>query len=127
MIMAKKIFVEEKAKGQLRKVFKCSTMMVWKALNYQSDSKLARKIRFVALKQYHGVPNFPLVEIDTSHEDVERTMTQTFGERVRLVVGKDDGVAVVYIDGKADRRIENISVPELVSVQQELTMQAAAL
>ena len=45
--MDKKIYVSEKNKAHLRKVFNCSTMMVWKALNFKSDSELARKIRFM--------------------------------------------------------------------------------
>lgn len=127
MIMAKKIFVENSAKCQLRKTFNCSVMMVWKALNFQSDSKLARKIRFVALKQYNGVPNYPLVQFDTTHETSAGTMTQTFGDRVKLVVCKDDASAVVYIDGEVDRKVPHLEIPELMNMQQELTLRAAAL
>lgn len=33
----------------------CTREMVSKALNYKKDSLLARKIRYVAKEQYHGV------------------------------------------------------------------------
>ena len=49
--MEKKIYVSEKNKAHLREVFGCSTVMVWKALNFKSDSDLAQKIRYTALMQ----------------------------------------------------------------------------
>lgn len=76
--MEKKIFVEEAAKAHIRRVFKCSRILVWKALNFKSDSELARKIRYVALKEFGGVVNWEPAEVETSHEEVERTMTMRF-------------------------------------------------
>lgn len=125
--MSKKIYLEDKGKAYLRRVFKCTNVMVWKALTFKSESELARKIRYVALKEMGGVPNWKSSEVETTHEESEHTMTQTFGERVRLVVSKVDSHAVVYIDGIAEREIEKISVAELMSMQQELELRAAAL
>ena len=82
--MEKKIFVSEKAKAHLRKVFKCTNPMVWKALNFKSDSELARKIRFTALQQLGGVANWKPEEVETTHEETARTMTLHFGNRVQL-------------------------------------------
>ena len=46
--MDKKIYVSKRDAAHLRKVFGCSKVMVWKALNFKSDSDLAQKIRYTA-------------------------------------------------------------------------------
>lgn len=125
--MAKKIFVEEKAKAYLRQVFKCSNVMVWKALSFESDSKLARKIRFVALKELGGVPNWKPVDMETTHEEVEKTMTQTFGDRVKLVASKRDTSVLVYVDGKVKRRETCESIPAFIALQNEVQCMAMSL
>ena len=91
--MEKQIFVNEKAKAHLRKVFNCTGVMVWKALKFKSDSDLARKIRFTALQQLNGIANWTPEEVETTHEETERTMTQHFSARVKLVYDRTDGSA----------------------------------
>lgn len=128
--MGKKIFVEDAEKRHLCKVFKCSRMLVWKALNFKSDSELARKIRYVALSQLGGTASEDLqksVVCDTSHEEVERTMTMKFGSRVRLVFDKETNIAKVYVDGKEERKAECKDVASFISFQLNVEMRAMAL
>lgn len=125
--MEKKIFVDEKAKGHLRKVFKCTNVMVWKALNFKSDSELARKIRFTALTQLNGTPNWKQAEVETTHEEAEQTMTQTFGERVKLVVDRKDGSVSVFVDGVETRREQDMNIPAFVELQNEVELMAMSL
>ena len=125
--MEKKIFVDEKAKGHLRKVFKCTNVMVWKALNFKSDSELARKIRFTALTQLNGTPNWKQAEVETTHEEAEQTMTQTFGERVKLVVDRKDGSVSVFVDGVETRREQDMNIPAFVELQSEVELMAMSL
>ena len=127
--MAKKIYVEDKTKAYLRRVFKCSNVMVWKALSFESDSKLARKIRFVALKELGGVPNWKPVDMETTHEEAEKTMTQTFGDRVKLVASKriGDNSILVYVDGKVKRRETCESIPTFIALQNEVQCMAMSL
>ena len=40
--------------NKLMETFRCSRQMVSMALNYKKNSDLARKIRNVAISQYHG-------------------------------------------------------------------------
>ena len=47
--MKKYITVPNETKRQLREIFDCTKEMVWMALNYKSDSDLARRIRKHAL------------------------------------------------------------------------------
>ena len=125
--MAKKIYVEDKAKAYLRRVFKCSNVMVWKALTFESDSKLARKIRFVALKELGGVPNWKPEDMETTHEEADKTMTQTFGDRVKLVASKRDTSVLVYVDGKIERCENCESIPAFIALQNEVQCMAMSL
>ena len=125
--MEKKIFVDEKAKGHLRKVFKCTNVMVWKALNFKSDSELARKIRFTALTQLNGTPNWKLAEVETTHEEAEQTMTQTFGDRVKLVFDRKEGSVSVLVDGVETRREQDMNIPAFMELQSEVELMAMSL
>ena len=127
VIMAKKIYVEEKAKAHLRRVFKCSNVMVWKALTFESDSELARKIRYVALSQLGGVANWEAAEVETTHEEVARTMTQHFGPRVSLVYYKEDDRAVVLVDGHEEKSGTVGSIENFVALQNEVQSMAMSL
>ena len=125
--MEKKIFVDEKAKGHLRKVFKCTNVMVWKALNFKSDSELARKIRFTALTQLNGTPNWKQADVETIHKETEQTMTQTYSERVKLVVDRKDSSVSVFVDGVETRREQDMNIPAFVELQSEVELMAMSL
>ena len=125
--MEKKIYVSEKNKAHLREVFGCSTMMVWKALNFKSDSDLARKIRYTALTQLNGTPNWKRADVETTHEEIEQTMTQTFGERVKLVFDRKDGSTRVFVDGVETRKEQNLNIPAFMGLQREVELMAMSL
>ena len=125
--MEKKIYVSEKNKAHLRKVFDCSTMMVWKALNFKSDSELARRIRFTALTQLNGTPNWKQADVETTHEEAEQTMTQIFGERVKLVYDRNDGSTSILVDGKVTRKEQDLSIPAFMKLQSEVEIMAMSL
>lgn len=125
--MEKKIYVSEKNKAHLREVFDCSTMMVWKALNFRSDSDLARKIRYTALTQLNGTPNWKQEGVETTHEEAERTTTQTFGERVKLVFDRKDGSTRVFVDGVETRKEQNLNIPAFMGLQREVELMAMSL
>lgn len=126
-MMEKQIYVSKKGKAHLCEVFNCTTVMVWKALNFKSDSELARKIRFTALTQFGGVPSWKPEEVETTHEEVEKTMTQRYGERVKLVYNRNDGSTHVLIDGKETRVEHNLDVPSFMALQNEVEIMAMSL
>lgn len=125
--MEKKIFVDEKAKGHLRKVFKCTNVMVWKALNFKSDSELARKIRFTALTQLNGTPNWKQADVETTHKETEQTMTQTYSERVKLVVDRKDSSVSVFVDNVVTRKEKELSISAFMELQSEVELMAMSL
>lgn len=125
--MDKKIYVSKRDAAHLRKVFGCSKVMVWKALNFKSDSDLAQKIRYTALMQLNGIPNWKQEGMETTHEEAERTTTQTFGERVKLVFDRKDSSTHVLIDGKETRVEHDLDVPGFMVLQNEVEMMAMSL
>ena len=125
--MEKQIYVSKKGKAHLCEVFNCTTVMVWKALNFKSDSEFARKIRFTALTQLNGTPNWKQADVETTHEEAEQTMTQTFGERVKLVVDRKDGSVSVFVDGIVTRREQDMNIPAFVELQSEVELMAMSL
>lgn len=125
--MEKKIYVSDKAKTQLCKIFSCSKMMVWLALNFKRESDLARKIRYTALTQFGGVPSWKPEEMETTHEEVEKTMTQRYGERVKLVYDRNDGSTSILVDGKVTRKEQDLSIPAFMKLQNEVEIMAMSL
>lgn len=121
----KRIYVTDEAKNRLADVFHVSRVMVWKALAFESQSLLARKIRHVALTQYHGVPNWKPVEMETIHDS--KTMTQTFGDRVKLVVEKGTRNVTVLVDDEVERKAQVSGIPEFMELQSEVSRIAMSL
>lgn len=125
--MDKRIYVTEAAKKHLCEVFKCSRVTVWNALTFKTNSPQARKIRYVALSQLKGVPSWNGADMETTHETVEGTMTQTFGTRVRLVVSFRSGLATVYVDNKQHSKERVKEIPDLMHLQARVNAMAMSL
>lgn len=53
--MNRRIVIDRGDGIKIASAFGCTREMVSKALNFKKDSKLARKIRFVAKEQYGGI------------------------------------------------------------------------
>ena len=125
--MRKQILTDNETKTFLMKVFGCSRQAVWQALNFKRDSDQARRIRQLALKRGGKLTDGYVPDCKTTHEEVEKTMTQTFGPRVKLVVDKETGDVSVYVDGQLKESYKDITVPDLMQLQYEVEQMAAAL
>lgn len=125
--MRKQILTDNETKTFLMKAFGCSRQAVWQALNFKRDSDQARKIRQLALKRGGKLTDGYMPKCETTHEEVEKTMTQTFGPRVKLVVDKETGDVSVYVDGQLKESYKDITVPDLMQLQYEVELMAAAL
>ncbi|KGN77923.1 hypothetical protein HR13_10280 [Porphyromonas gulae] len=103
-------------RGYLCKLFRVTPQMVWKALSFESDTDLAKKIRKAALERGgQHVVELPIFE--TIH-DVEGRMTQTFPGGAIMVCYKDTGAVEVYHAGELVERYEDVSIAQLDSIQQ---------
>ena len=126
--MEKRIFVDQKGHKQLQAAFPhLSRISIWNALTYKTDSSVARKIRYVAMRQCGGVVRAGECaswEWETEHIEADKTMVQTFGPHFKLVLYKETGVSVVYIDGIEKRRDKGLGIPEWEALQVEVEQMA---
>ena len=118
---ARYIDATEETTAKLAKSFKCTPKFVYLALTYRSDTATARKIRYIAVKEYGAKPMCHCPECETMHnvtEDDRQLMVQNFDNGVRLEIDKQTGAVVVY-DRKGrvleTRQIEKI--PQLTEIQ----------
>lgn len=117
----KKIAVQKGEQEELAKIFSVSRASVWRALVYQSESRVAQKIRTLALKRGGRVIEESSA-METIH-DADGRMIQTWGGgKVRLEVSKETGDAVWYVDGKESGKKSALSVSALMALQQKLAV-----
>ena len=97
------IDVSKEVETKLAKLFKCTPTFVYMALTYRRDSQLARKVRYVAVRDYHGKPMHHCPVCETLH---------------KLEVDKGTGDVVAY-NRKGDHigNWENVSVTKLSEIQ----------
>lgn len=105
----------------MAKLFKCTEKFVYMALTYRKDSLLAKKIRYVAVRDYQGKPMHHCPECETLHnltQDGRKLMVQNFDNGVKLEVDKGTGNVVVY-NRKGDNigNWENVTVTKLSEIQ----------
>lgn len=101
--------------------------MVWKALTFESDSELARKIRYTAIKEFGGVLMGDGVcwGFETIHDTA--TMTQIFSNRVKIIVYKEINRTAVLVDGEVKKIEDGLTVSEFMNLQQEVLKIASDL
>ena len=97
-------------------LFNVTPQMVWKALSFESDTDLAKKIRKAAIER-GGQHVIELPIFETIH-DSEGRMTQTFPGGAIMVCYKDTGAVDVYHAGELVLRYEGVSIAQLYSIQQ---------
>ncbi|MBQ7439814.1 MAG: hypothetical protein IJV28_07585, partial [Paludibacteraceae bacterium] len=90
------IDVTAETRKELMKIFKCSTMNVWRALNFESESDECRRIRVAALKKGGHIMTVAL-ECETVHDEVgDKCMRQYFDNGAILEANKATGRTDIY-------------------------------
>lgn len=125
--MRKQILTDNETKTFLMKAFKCSRQQVWRALNFERNSDKARRIRQLALQRGGKLTEGYIPGCETMHDTAERTMTQTFGRRVKIVADFSGGDVTVWVDGEKRDTYSNLSIPEFMQLQNEVEQMAQAL
>lgn len=116
----KRINLPKSKKAKLRRVFGVSNVTVWSALNYMTDSKLAKKIRDAALADggtvEHSVvvpegflPNCETVFAHDADGRVRRII-QTFTNGVRVEFDNDACTAMILQGEKSVKTYENVVI-----------------
>ena len=126
--MKRQIIIDSDARKRLQEVFGVTRVTVWKALNYESDNELARKIRYTAKKEMGGIEiNVALPGFETVHDTAGRITTQTFGPRVKIILYWDTNRTAVLVDGEVRRIEDGLTLSKFMSVQGEVYKMAQSL
>lgn len=125
--MRKQILTDNETKAFLIKTFQCSRQAVWQALTFQRNSDQARRIRHLALQRGGKLTDGYAPKCETSYEEGEKTMTQRFGSRVKIVAYSETGNASVFVDDRLKENYENLDVCSLMQLQSEVEQMAAVL
>lgn len=125
--MKKQILTDNETKTFLMKAFGCTRQQVWRALNFERNSDKARRIRQLALQRGGKLTEGYIPECETTHETAERTMTQRFGRRVKIIADFNNGEVTVWVDGKKRDTYHDLTVPQFMQLQNEVELLAQAL
>lgn len=122
--MEKEIYVSRENASKLAKVFNTSRQTVWSALNFKTESVLARRIRYTALKEFDGVASWKPTEFDTYFDEAGRMMVQTFGNGVKIVVSLETSTAMLGVERNGETQgirteVKNCTVEQLMRLQGE--------
>lgn len=98
--MRKQILTDNETKSFLMKTFNCTRQAVWQALTFQRNSDQARRIRHLALQRGGKLTDGYAPKCETSYEEGEKTMTQRFGSRVKIVAHRETGNVSVFVDDR---------------------------
>mgnify|MGYP004443739685 FL=1 len=112
----KQIEVTSQVRQEIQAAFKCTRMALWRAVSYESDTDLSRRIRKLALAK-GGVVLCVTPMAETIH-DHAGFMRQYFLNGAMLEANKNTGLVLVLDkDGNEHRKVENCSVAQLEALQ----------
>lgn len=120
--MEKEIYVNKEGAHGLMRAFKCTQQMVWQALKFKSDSQLARRIRFTALREFGGVASWKPAPMETTHDTAGGIMVQDFGNGVALAVNLTTGEAILGIE-KEHPTTGRRETQRVVTIEKGLTIE----
>lgn len=123
-IILRQIAVSGDTREFLMKAFKVTSVMVWKSLNYKSNSDLAKRIRKLALER-GGVElvTCPVGKaakecVETMH-DSDGYIRQYFPNGAMVEFSKDDGMANVYFKGEVMLTYLDVKLTDVEVIQQD--------
>lgn len=126
MIMAKKrsartIKVSKENKAKLAKMFNCTDRMVYKALCFEGDTELARRIQHVARTEMGGWVEAAVAEDEIFYDTMEggeRVMRQYFGNGAVFEVSLKTGEGNVTYKGKPRVRYDQVLLTSIPQIQE---------
>lgn len=114
------IKVSNANKLKLSKLFGCSDRMVYKALCFESETDLARKIRHVARKEMGGWVEAAVPEEEMFYDTMEsgeRVMRQYFGNGAVLEISLETGIGLVTFKGENVKHFDKVYVDDIPGIQ----------
>ena len=117
---ARTIKVTSEAKKKLAKMFNCTERMVYKALCFECQTLLARKIQYVARKEMGGWVEAAVPEAEIFYDTMdsgERFMRQYFNNGAVLEVSMKTGTGTVFFKGSPRYRYNEVLVSDIPTIQ----------
>lgn len=114
------IELSKSSQKQIAKAFSCCDRMVVESLTYRKDTELARKIRYVALKEYGGKSMLYVPECETmftTEVGGKEYMRQKFSNGAELLWQKGTPEVTVRFRGN-EETFKCESLPRLAEIQQ---------
>lgn len=114
------IKVSNENKAKLAKLFGCSERMVYKALCFEAETMLARKIRHVARTEMGGWVEAAVPEEEIFYDTMEsgeRVMRQYFGNGAVLEISMETGIGVVTFKGENVKHYDKVYVDDIPGIQ----------
>lgn len=113
----RQIEVSQKTRQELVKLFKTSSVSIWRALSFRDNSQTSKKIRKVA-QEKGGVIIMLLPAIETIH-DADNFMRQYFPNDVMIEADKNNSHVDLLKCGEIVKSWDNVYVSDLEKIQQE--------
>ncbi len=111
----------DEAIAGLAKALECTEKAVYNALTYRTDSALARKIRYTAVKEFRAIPMHHCPVCNTIFditEDGRQIMRQEFDNGATLRIDKKTGESwITNRRGVTVAHRQCISLPQLSEIQ----------
>lgn len=102
---------------KLMDTYHVSRQTVWRAMSYQRNNLLSRKLRCMALTLGgHAVVTAPEIETLWDHKG---TMTQFFPNGVKMLLIKDSNSAELYHNDKLVATYEQVKIGQVTLIQAE--------
>ena len=117
---ARTIKVSKENKAKLAKMFNCTQRMVYKALCFECETELARKIQHVALKEMGGWIEAAVPEDEIFYDTMdsgERFMRQYFNNGAVLSVSFMTGQGKVVFKGKTVESYDTVLLNQIPNIQ----------
>ena len=118
----RQIAVTKENREFLSRAFRITSVMVWKALNFKSDTMLAKKVRKMAIER--GGHEFVIVPIGCNMEDCIETfhdsdgyMRQYLPNGAMIELSKVDGTGDVYYKGENRQHYQDVRISEIEGIQ----------
>ena len=130
--LKRQIAVTKENREFLARAFKVTSVMVWKALNYKSDTDLAKKIRKIAVErggqEFYVVPvemyeqtfgkDHGVDEVVETFHDNDGYMRQYLPNGAMIELSVKDGSGDVFFIGEKKQHYENVLVSDIAGIQE---------
>ncbi len=114
--MERYIHITSEQRERLIKVFKTTSMSVWRALRFESDSPKSLRIRTFALRECNGILMNKIPSIQTFH-DHDGYMRQYLPNGALIEISKKDSTADVLMEGKVVKHYDQVMISQIENIQ----------